>query len=237
MIKSIFSLLLVLSVTTTEKNVSKNQDYFNKEVYLKSAKTKKLGVKTLNHTLLNETVFKLVNNKRRKKGLDALTYASALNKVSLKFQDKLELRRFANTSSIERKISRTLYNKTKSAGFDGGLVVPVVGEYEALDYDGKSEFFYNRNEKQSEFKLFYGKKPRKSELNPSRTEIQALDYYSFAKKILKKIESENKKELYSKAYKWGGVHLQWYYKSLNKRKIPQIKMIFILGGYATAGMR
>tara|TARA_Y100000766_G_C18833018_1_gene569044 strand:+ start:447 stop:1160 length:714 start_codon:yes stop_codon:yes gene_type:complete len=237
MIKSIFSLILVLSVTTTEKNVSRNKDYFNEEVYLKSAKTKKLGVKTLNHTLLNETVFKLVNNKRRKKGLDALNYASALNKVSLQFQDKLELRRFTNTSSIERKIGRTLYNKTKSAGFDGGLVVPVVGEYEALDYDGKSEFFYNRNEKQSEFKLFYGKKPRKSELNPSRTEIQPLDYYNFAKKILKKLESENKKELYSKAYKWGGVHLQWYYKSLNKRKIPQIKMIFILGGYATAGMR
>ena len=47
MIKSIFSLILVLSVTTTEKNVSRNKDYFNEEVYLKSAKTKKLGVKTL----------------------------------------------------------------------------------------------------------------------------------------------------------------------------------------------
>ena len=237
MIKSIFYLLFVISVTTTEKNESKNQDYFDEGGYLKSAKTKKLSVKTLNHMLLNEIVFQLVNNKRRKKGLEALTYASELNKVSLKFQDKLELRRFTNTSSIERKISRTLYNKTKNAGFDGGLVVPVVGEYEALDYDGRSEFFYNRSEKKSEFKLFYGKKPRKSELNPSRTEIQALDYYSFAKKILKKLESENKKELYSKVYKWGGLHLQWYYKSLNKRKIPQIKMIFILGGYATAGMR
>ena len=237
MIKSIFTLLLILSVTSTEKNESKNQNYFIKRNNFKYAKTEKLSVKTLNNKLLNETVFQLVNLKRRKKGLDVLTFTSALNKVSLKFQDKLELRRFTNTSSIERKIGRTLYNKTKNAGFDGGLVVPVVGEYEALDYDGKSEFFYDKNEKQSEFKLFYGKKPRKSEPNPFREEIQALDYYSFGKKILKKLESENKKELYSKAYKWGGIHLQWYYKSLNKRKIPQIKMIFILGGYATAGMR
>jgi len=59
---------------------------------------------------------------------------------------------------------------------------------------------------------------------------------SFAKQLLSNLESDNKKNLYSKSYKWGGLHLQWYYKSINKNKIPQIKMIFILGGYQTAGM-
>ena len=237
MIKSILSLALLLSLSPMKKDEEAHQNFFEQRNGYTLAKTEKLGIQTLNHNLLNKIVFQLVNKKRQKKGLDSLEYTTALNKVSHAFQDKLELRRFTNTSSIERKINRTLYSQTKNAGFDGGLVVPVVGESEALDYDGKSEFFYNKNNKKSEFKLFYGKKPRKSELNPSRKEIQALDYYSFAKTILKKLESENKKELYSKAYKWGGLHLQWYYKSLNKRKIPQIKMVFILGGYATAGMR
>ena len=237
MIKSIFSLCLILTFTTAEKVKNNKINNLIEGINYAYAKRKKIGIKTLNHSLLNKTVFQLVNDKRRKKGLDTLKYTSALNKVSLKFQDKLELRRFTNTSSIERKINRTLYHKTKNYGFDGGLVIPIVGESKALNYDGKSEFFYKKSDKKSEFKLFYGKKPRKSELNPSRTEIEALNYYNFAKTILKKLESENKKELYSKAYKWGGLHLQWYYKSLNKRKIPQIKMIFILGGYATAGMR
>ena len=237
MIKSILSLVLILTFSSTKKHEDEYKNFFNQRKDYTSEKKKKLGVTTLNHNLLNRTVFQLVNEKRQKKGLDSLKYTSALNKVSLVFQNKLELRRFTNTSSIERKISKTLYSKTKKSGFDGGLVIPVVGEHEALDYDGNSEFFYNKNDKKSEFKLFYGIKPRKSELNPKRTEIQALDYYSFAKKILKKLESENKRELYSKAYKWGGLHLQWYYKSLNKRKIPQIKMILILGGYATSGMR
>ena len=237
MIKSILSLALLLNLSSVKKDESNYQNFFKNGNHYTSAKTKKLGIQTLNHNQLNKIVFQLVNKKRRKKGLDSLAYTSALNKVSSAFQDKLELRRFTNTSSIERKINRTLYNKTKNAGFDGGLVVPVVGESDALDYDGKSDFFYSKSNKKSEFKLFYGKKPRKSELNPSRKEIEALDYYSFAKTILKQLESENKKELYSKAYKWGGLHLQWYYKSLNKRKIPQIKMVFILGGYATAGMR
>lgn len=202
-----------------------------------TSSTEKITVRSFDHTLLNKTVFSLVNEKRIKKGLDTLEYTAALNDVAIKYQDELEFRRFKNTPSIERKINKSLYQRTRKAGFDGGLVLPVVGEYEALDYDGKKEFFLNKSNNESEFKLFYGKKPRKSEANPTRQPIEALNYDAFSKKILKKLESENRKQLYSKVYKWGGLHLQWYYKSLNKRKIPQIKMVFLLGGYATAGMR
>lgn len=237
MIKSIFSLLFILVNSNVNQNDIAQEALFEIELNYSSVKKEKLSIRNLNNNLLNSIVLQLVNAKRKRKGLDTLAHTPALSKVSLSFQDKLELRRFSNSSSIERKINRTLYHKTKNAGFDGGLVIPVVGEFEALDYDGKSEFFYDKENKNSEFKLFYGKKPRKSELNHSRREIQALNYYSFARKILKRLESENKKNLYSKAFKSGGLHLQWYYKSLNKRKIPQIKMIFILGGYATAGMR
>lgn len=237
MIKCILSLtFLILNSTIIQSEESREKHWKIESNYF-IYKKEKLSINNLNNNHLNSIVLQLVNVKRRKKGLDTLAQTPALNEVSLKFQDKLELRRFSNSSSIERKINRTLYYKTKSAGFNGGLVIPVVGEFEALDYDGKSEFFYDKEDKKTEFKLFYGKKPRRSELNPIRKEIQALDYYSFARKILKKLESENKKQLYSKSFKWGGLHLQWHYKSLNKRKIPQIKMIFILGGYATIGMR
>ena len=139
MIKSIFSLCLILTFTTAEKVKNNKINNLKEGINYAYAKRKKIGIKTLNHSLLNKTVFQLVNDKRRKKGLDTLKYTSALNKVSLKFQDKLELRRFTNTSSIERKINRTLYNKTKNYGFDGGLVIPIVGESKALNYDGKSE--------------------------------------------------------------------------------------------------
>jgi len=197
----------------------------------------KLSIRDLNHEKLNRTVFRLINEKRNKKGLDTLSYNEALNKVATKYQDEFEFRRFKNTPSIERKINKDLFKRTKKAGFDGGLVLPVVGEFEALDYDEKQEFFLNKEDKDSEFKLYYGKRPRKSEKNPMRNPIEPMSYEGFAKLVLKNLESDNKKALYSKAYKWGGVHLQWYYKSLNKRKIPQIKMVFLLGGYATVGMR
>ena len=231
MIKSILSILLVVSLTNQKETIP--EDSFD----IEKAKSTKIGVRTIDHTLLNQTVFYLVNEKRRKKGLQPLEYTSSLNQVAIKYQDDLEFKRFKNTPSIERKINRTLFKRTKKAGFDGGLVLPIVGERPAMDYDGKAEFFVDKNSKDSEFKLFYGKKPKKNEKDAVREAVEALDYYSFTKKMMKKLDSENKKQLYSKAYKWGGVHLQWYYKSLNKRKMPTIKMVFLLGGYATVGMR
>ena len=95
---------------------------------------------------------------------------------------------------------------------------------------------YNKSDTDTEFHLFYGEKPKKRDKDKSRLEIPHHSYLSFAKQLLSNLESDNKKNLYSKSYKWGGLHLQWYYKSINKNKIPQIKMIFILGGYQTAGM-
>lgn len=234
MIKSILSLAFVITLSSqSERKSFSPVDDFD----IETAKSETLGVRTLNHTLLNKTIFFLVNKKRKKKGLEPLKYTSSLNQVAIKYQDDLEFKRFKNVGSVERKISKTVFKRTKKAGFDGGLVVPIVAECEVMDYDGKADFFVNKNAKDSEFKLFYGKKPKKTEINPVREAVKPLSYYSLAKKLIKSLESENKKELYSKAYKWSGLHLQWYYKSLNKRRMPKIKMIILIGGYATAGMR
>ena len=51
---------------------------------------------------------------------------------------------------------------------------------------------------------------------------------TFGQHVAIDLSEENKKQLYAKSYKWGGLHLQWYYKSFNKRKIPEIKMIFLI---------
>jgi hypothetical protein len=182
------------------------------------AKNEKLSILSLDSEFLNQTVFRLINEKRRKKGVDTLEYSAELNNVCRKYQDELEFRRFKNTPSIERKINKQLSSRTKKSGFK------------------EQDFFIMKTETKSEFKLFYGKRPSKNAKNKTRKEVQPLNYFHFAKNILRKLESENKKQLYAKSYNWGGLHLQWYYKSLNKRKIPEIKMIFLLGGHQTAGM-
>ena len=220
--------LIICFVLTT--GLLKQSSHYTK------AKNEKLSILSLDSEFLNQTVFRLINEKRRKKGVDTLEYSAELNNVCRKYQDELEFRRFKNTPSIERKINKQLSSRTKKSGFKGSLVLPIAAQEKALDYDKKQDFFIMKTDTKSEFKLFYGKRPGKNAKNKTRKEIQPLSYFHFAKNILRKLESENKKQLYAKSYNWGGLHLQWYYKSLNKRKIPEIKMIFLLGGRQTAGM-
>ena len=195
-----------------------------------------LSVRSFDEKVMNDLIFQLVNEKRLKKGLEVLKHEPALSSAAKEYQSKFEFRRFKYPEKIERKIERKLYLKTRRLGFKGGLVLPIVGQGNAIDYKKGTDFFYDKKETDTEFHLFYGDKPRKKDKDKFRVSIPHHSYLSFAKNFLKELESKNKKKLYSKSYKWGGLHLQWYYKSINKKKIPQLKMIFILGGYQTSGM-
>lgn len=196
-----------------------------------------IGVKTFDTALLNDLVMQKINKKRVKKGLSAFVLDEHLSDLCLQYNSEFEGRNYKNTSSIERKIEKTLYTKAKKKGFKGGLILPIVADAHAMDFNDQNDFFSDKLQTTSEFKLFEGKKPAKSNKNYDYIEIKSLSYSVFADKILNELTSENKKQLYSKAFKWAGLHLQWHYKSLFKRKLPRVKMICIVGGYQTAGMR
>ena len=67
MIKSILSLALLLSLSPMKKDEEAHQNFFEQRNGYTLAKTKKLGIQTLNHNLLNKIVFQLVNKKKTKK--------------------------------------------------------------------------------------------------------------------------------------------------------------------------
>lgn len=195
-----------------------------------------LSVKNYDERLLNKLVFNLINKNRVEKGLEALDYEEALSTACRKYQSKFEFRRFTTPEKVEKKIDRDLHAQTKKLGFKGGLVMPVVAQSNGIAYDEGQLYFFNKKDTETEFHLFYGQKPKKKDPNQDRDEIPHHTYASFAKELIENLSASHRKKIYSKSYKWGGLHLQWYYKSMNKNRIPQMKMILVLGGYQTAGM-
>lgn len=197
-----------------------------------------LTLKNMNHGLLNQLVMQEVNAIRQAKGVDALDSNKVLHDLSVQYHSTFEFRRFNKPTSIERRIKRAVHDDARKKGFTGGIVVPVCGQYYALDYDGKSDFFYNKADEKTELKMYYGPKSKSKRKDVEVKPIPHHTYQSFAKAIVKNLNSENKKQLFKEAYKWGEVHLQWHYKSLYRNhKIPKIKAIFILSGYETALIR
>ena len=191
-------------------------------------------VKDFDADLLERAIVELINEKRKKKGVDSLIFQDGLQKSAAYFQSKLEFRRFKYPEKIERKIDRDLQKMTKKYGYEGGLTLPVVAMHQGINYKAGEAFFYDGSKKEA-FKLFYGEKPRKDD-SSLREEIPAYTYREFAHALIKNLESPNKKQLYAKVYTKVGVDLSWYYKTLNRRRIPQVKMILVLGGFQTAGM-
>lgn len=190
----------------------------------------------LDAKLVNNLLIGLINQKRIAKGLDTLEVNESLNTVCRRIQSKLEFRSFQHPDKIERKINKDLYKATRSEGFDGGLVLPVACQYNGINYKAGKAFYFDKKDESTEFQLFYGEKPRKKDLDQEVKSIDLYDYNQFAEDFLANISSSNQKYLYSKSYKWIGVQTMWYYKSIHKKKIPQIKVVFILGGFQTAGM-
>lgn len=200
--------------------------------------TSELTLKNYDAEILNTELLKEVNRIRAKRDINPLTQQEGLDKLPKIYQSELEFRRFSNSSSIERKVSKTLYEKAKKQGFTGGLLLPICGQDYALDYDRKSDFFHDKDDTSTELHIFYGSKSKSKRKEEDVYPIPYHTYNSLAKSIVKNLNSENRKELFNPAYKWVAVHAQWDYKSLNKNsKVPYMKVIFIVGGFQTALMR
>jgi hypothetical protein len=196
-----------------------------------------LSFENTDHDLLNKTVFQLINQERRKRKVDTVAFNSSLYQVARKNQSLLEFRTFKNGVKIQSKINKNLQKTAKETGFKGGLTTSVAAECNAINYTKGKPFFHLKNDQENKLGLYYGAK--KDLKNPDITvrKIPNYTYYQFAQALLKSLTSKQKKILHNKSYREMGLQLNWYYKSLHKRRIPQIKVVIIMGGYITAGVR
>lgn len=201
-----------------------------------SGANQSLSFKTYDAQLMNLTLAAYINEMREQKKLDSLQHSSPLQVSARYFQDLLEFKNFQNDEKHNAKINAKLLEQTKKNGFKGELVYSISGQSSALKYDGKSDFFYDKLDEQTEFKLFYGT-PALKKQGAELKAIEVLDYQQFAQQIFRELSSDQQKILLSKTYQFQGIHLQWNYKTLEKKMIPQIKYLIILGGFQTAGIR
>ncbi len=231
MISACFALLLLFQNPST--------DYFTQgsaSFLASSLSDQVLSFKNTDRELLNATVFHLINQQRQQKKLDSLSFSAALFQVAKDFQNQLEFKTFNDPKKVDSKVNLKLEEYTKKAGFEGGLVMGISAQNKALNYDGKSEFFFDKTDKTNEFPLYYGNLKQKKQ-GKDLTLIPVYTYREFAQNLIKNLPAESLKQLNNKAYQHIGVYLQWNYKSLEKNQIPQIKLLCIIGGFQTVGMR
>jgi hypothetical protein len=194
---------------------------------------KTLNVNSADPELLNATVFHAINLLREKKGRTAFEYSEELYKMSKEYMDKMEKKKFTDPEAIQKRYTKVMLNDAKNKGFKGTLVNMNAIEYQAVNYNGK-EFFYNKKDTTTALHLFYGKPPLKNEKKPERDSIDCYTYKTFADALVDELLKADKQKITtSKAYRFSACVLQWDYSTLYKKRIPQIKLIQVAGGFQT----
>ena len=196
-----------------------------------------LRFENTNHRLLNKLVFYLINKERITRNLDTLTFNSPLNQLAKTNQAALEFRTFKTPKKIEAKINKNIKKESKSMGYKGGLTAALASEHNAINYEKGKDFFYNKTEPKNRLGLYYGFKKDLKDPEKQVIKIPNYSYKQFAKNLIEQLTKKQKKVLYNSSYSEAAVQINWYYKSLYKRKIPQMKLLVILGGYMTGQIR
>ena len=204
------------------------------EDFLKKNELKQdFTVKQTDYLLIDAAIFHLINQKRELLGLKPLQHNVNLYQTSRKMQSVFEFRPFIQREKINARIRKELQKNSKSLGFNGQLFTAFALQTDGLKWEEKALFHYDENAASTTgFHLYQGKSNAKE-----KVEILPVSYLTSAQMILAAFSPEEQKVIFSDIYDACGIHLMWYYKTLNRRKIPQVKTLIILGGYATKGVK
>lgn len=229
--KNVLTILLCVAFLSFQKGNVIDQN----EVL--STASKELVYEQTDHELLNRTVFELINQERKLKKLPLLKRNEKLGTLAKSYQSTLEFKSFKNPLRIESKINKKLTEKAKKRGYKGGILQAVALQHNGINYEKDRPFFYRKDDQKNQLGMYYGSKKELKKNPDNLTPIPNYTYVGFAKALLSQLSKKQKKMLYSKSYEDLGIQLNWHYKSLHKRKIPQIKLVVLLGGYVTLGIR
>jgi len=225
----VLTIALCLSFTTEHNYYEQSFEEF----FASGVADKEFTLADTDPELLNAAVFHAVNEMRSQKGKLPFQYSPELQKLVNVYLSKVENKSFISGEAIRKKFAKSILKDAKERGFKGTLVDLNALQSQAISYNNKI-FFYNKKDISTDLHLFYGERPAKTDKNQEREAIPFYTYKTFAENAvaqLLKLDEENK--VTSKAYKFSACVLQWDYNSLYKSRIPQIKMLQIVGGFQT----
>jgi hypothetical protein len=183
----------------------------------------------VNKTLLEDCIVQELNKRKK----IALEDNSALKNVAYQFQESFQSRHFYSAKRYQARIDKEIRIKgNEKLKYNGTLIVSAISSVDAINYNGK-KFHYHRGDTWSKLHLFYGERTKLNQIEENLIPLHT--YESMAESIVDdNLAGFNKKMMKSSAYKDIGVSVSLDYKTLYRSKIPQIKVIIILGGSQTA---
>lgn len=200
-------------------------EYSTDDYYSSGIGDQEFNVFEYDTQLLNAAIFFALNRERASGNKDLFKYdpnlsTAAFNYVLLKSRKRLE-----DTKANNDKLAKDFPGAGSLFSFYGKLQNFNIGVINAIRYKKGKAFFYNKKDENTLLKLYYGDKKDKNKEHPP---LEFMNYNEFAVYLLHLID---KKNLRSKAYEYVGCYAMIDPATLNRRRIPQARVMIIYGGF------
>ena len=188
-----------------------------------------LDIKNIDPDLLNAAVFFRLNKLRKRRRRAPVAFSPQLHILAYNYVTQKHRRKFANLRKNRKYFKKNLLKYTKSVNFKGRLAdIAITREY-ALNYRRHHPFYYDYRETKN---YYYGKKPGTKDSTVEKIPVPCYTYNELADEIIMSLyRSSSNTTLRSGAYEYAGCFVQVDPGTLNRKKIPVVKVMIVFGGF------
>ena len=191
------------------------------------------NVNSPDYDRLNSLVLEKINLKRESKSETPLEFSASLQKTALYFTRDLRLRKFEQLRNERKVLMQKVRLLSWKNGYTNTMLNVVITQQNAVNFGG-GKFYHDRDDTETNSRLFYGDAPSKAEKKkPDFTSrpIKDFSYDELAEIIAKQFLLDKRIfKCLNSGYSLVGCSCYLEKKTVNRKRIPILKAIFILGG-------
>lgn len=185
--------------------------------------------KRLDEELAAACIFFEINKWREKKRKQAYHQHSKLDRMAYLYAQYYKRFRFRRSPDNYMRLKRTLNRVPKYLQLDFTYLEGYTCLPSIVDYT-KGSFYYNDELGTSEVDLYWGSFSKEEDFEEEP--IDQISYSALAKNVVRDLmRSKSGTLLRSKAYEILAVRVAPVKKRKNKRVIPKVKVIYLIGAY------
>lgn len=191
----------------------------------------------IDHELLDACLFFCINRLRKKYRKSILIFNQDLYRLTTTYVHSNHSNNFDHDQKDLHRVSKAVNYFSNQKNFHAKQLYSSVETVKLMDMKGVYNYYFDKSavvDDISEWGIYKGHSKNKNDTTKIKEEVSTLTYFGFCDKLSKVLVSDNRLALKSKAYSEVACSVLFDPKTIFRKKIPSVKIIFVYAGKRTA---
>ncbi len=213
------------------------ENYTESEFFGLSELQDEIDFLNINQKLIDACLFFSINKLRKKYHRPALEHNMDLYKMASAYTQTSYLSSFQNDKKDKTKASKAVKYFAKKLEFHSSQLKTVVNTQLLMNLKGVYQFYYDKpsvTNNESDWGIVSGSSKHRFDSTKTKEFIAPLTYSEFCNQLSKQFSLRHRKDLKNKAFSEGSCSVLLDPRTIFKKKVPSVKVIFVYAGKRTA---